>query len=118
MVHIQWHDIQKGKTPSAAIGSQQAHVVLQAVEKCLEKCPAEKDPGEDQLNMFQQHAQVAKKIKNILVCIRNNVVNRTNKVIVPHCMAMISSHLEYFVKFRTLHYKRILSLLNVCREGQ
>ncbi|KAK4828280.1 hypothetical protein QYF61_024945 [Mycteria americana] len=47
-------------------------------EEWLESCPVEKDLGLSvaiQLNMNQPCAQVAKKAKSILACIRNSVAS-------------------------------------------
>lgn len=83
-------------------------------EEGLESCPAEKvlgALGNIWLNMNQQCAQMAKKAKGSLACIRKCVDRMTREVVVNLYMALVRPHLYPCVHFRAPHYKKDTKLL-------
>ncbi|KAJ7416107.1 hypothetical protein WISP_73985 [Willisornis vidua] len=77
--------------------------------------PSRKGPGgggEQQLNLNQQCAQIAKKANGILACTKYSLTSRTRVVIVLLYSALLSTHLKSCVRFWALHYKKVIRVLD------
>ncbi|KAJ7408142.1 sentrin-specific protease 7 isoform X1 [Willisornis vidua] len=101
-------------TVGIVLESKQPCAVLQAGERVAAKWLSRKGPegaGQQQLNVIQQCAHVAKKANGILACVSNSVASRTRAVIVPLYSALVRLHLNSCVQFWAPHYRKGIEVL-------
>lgn len=62
-------------------------------------------PKQQRLVILQQCAQVSKKDRGILVCIKNSVASRTRVVIEPILVVLVGLHFAYCVPLWASHFQ-------------
>ncbi|KFW63963.1 hypothetical protein AS28_08918, partial [Pygoscelis adeliae] len=80
----------------------------------MESSPAEKDLGvlvDEKLDMSQQCALAAQKVKCILGCIQSSVASRAREGTLPLCSALVRPPLEHCVQLWSPQHKKDTDLL-------
>jgi len=106
------HEVQQGEAQSHAYRKEQPRAPVHAGGPSSWKAAWRKRTiVETKLNMSQQCALTAKKANGILGCTRKCIASRLRQVILPLYSALVRPHLEYFVHYWALQYKRDVDIL-------
>ncbi|GAB0180077.1 mitochondrial enolase superfamily member 1 [Grus japonensis] len=100
--------------PSLSPGRNNTRHQYTLVTNWLESSSAEKVFRvlvDSKLTTSQQCALAAKKANSLLACMRKSVVSMSREVTLTLCSALVSPHLEYYVQFWALQYKRDMDML-------
>ena len=83
----------------------------------IESSPAEKDLGDEKLDMSHQCELTAQKANRILGCIKQSVVSRSREVTLPLYFVLVRPHLDDCVQLWIPNIRRTWMCWSRSREG-
>ncbi|PKU46444.1 coiled-coil domain-containing protein 66 [Limosa lapponica baueri] len=113
-VHVNHMRFKEVKCREPHLGQDNPQYQYRLGDEGIESSPAQEDLGilmDEKLDMSQQCALAAKKVKHILGCIKRSVASSSREVILPLYSTLLRPHLEYCIQLWNPQHRKDMDTL-------